>query len=224
MPRWHCIRIVLSFLWLGLVAGQTAAQERKNTDSRFEVFAQFGGSFYTGVSGRNIVTFTQPSGTFPLSQSKDFSKTGRLFAGIRYRLSRTSDLEASYSYSPSHLMTTLSGFPLSQPGSVLSGVASHYALFNYVRKLPSRGRFQIFLTAGAGAVVFEARLGNEAKFAVNFGGGGDFRLNRYLNLRIENRFYVSGVPRQTIATGTPDFELGGTTLNTVPSVGLVIRF
>lgn len=108
-----------------------------------------------------------------------------------------------------------------------------YFSVNYVRRLPSRKRFEPFLTAGVGLVVFSSSFEKEPGPVGNFGVGFDIPLNRRFSFRVEQRFFISGTPRLTLVIGgTPGsglvgpnvFDINGNTFDIVPSVGLVWHF
>jgi opacity protein-like surface antigen len=149
-----------------------------------------------------------------------FSKTGRVAAGGRLRLTRHDALEASYSYSPNHLSL--------QEGTQSLGSAYNRVdliSFNYVRYLWIKTHVQPFATAGVGinrfsgppsvspAVSDMAGVDNGWQFAWNYGGGADIVLRRHLALRLELRDYVTGQPS----------PITGTSHNVVPSIGIVFR-
>jgi len=189
-----CFLIVLVLLATAVLRGQ-------DNPPTVELFAQGGGSFHSSASR---IT----SGSFRATSS--FSKTGRFFTGFRYHLAPRNALEASYSYSPSDLR-----FTISDPSSSITFDNQrwvHDVAFNYVRYF-SLGQRQYFLTGGLGFTEFASPFGGRIKFAGNFGGGLDLRMNRRLTLRTEFRDFL---------TGHPSFA-GRTLHNFVPSVGLVFR-
>jgi opacity protein-like surface antigen len=152
--------------------------------------------------------------------TSSFSKTGRVSAGARLRITRHDALEASYSYSPNH-------FSLQEGAQALGSAYNRVGLisFNYVRYLWIRTRFQPFTTAGLGtnrfsgptsaSAVLSGLVGadNGYQFAWNYGAGADLVLQRHLAMRLELRDYV---------TGQPSF-VTGTSHNIVPSAGIVFR-
>jgi opacity protein-like surface antigen len=215
----------LAAAFLFVLATSTFAQKRP---PRFELFAEGGGSVLTGGSGvipcpaSGSCTFTDF--TAGSAASSSFSFTGRLIAGARFRFTRRSALEASYSFSPNQFSV--------QQGTVTSGPLYNRAYlvsFNYVHYLWAKTPIQPFTTAGLGfnhfsgpgrvsvAVVpgpYPFNTDNGYQFAWNFGGGTDIVLRRHLALRLELRDYV---------TGQPSF-ITGTSHNIVPSAGIVFRF
>ena len=191
---------------------------------RFEAFTEAGVSFlnngtgemFVGVSCAPLICFPVPT---PVTSS--FSKTGRLFAGGRFRFTRHDSIEASYSHSPNH-------FSVQQGTQVLGSAYNRVNLisFNYVRYLWLGTRVQPFATAGLGTNRFsgpssaslvvsgQVKADNGYQFAWNYGGGADIVLQRHLALRLELRDHV---------TGQPSF-ITGTSHNVVPSLGIVFRF
>lgn len=223
------LRIAVPFALLAVMflAQPLRGQNTRNDPGRWEAFAQFGGSFFTSVSGRITLDFVAPvPGTFQLKETQRFAKTGRLFTGIRFNLSPKNQLELSYSYSPGRLVFTFSGAPLPSPGSsVPERLFSEYFQFTYVRRLPGRGRFRPFVAGGFGSVLFVGAFERQVKAAGNFGAGFDLKINKHLSFRYEQRTFVTRAPeRPLISTGGSEVGVKGTTFNIVPSAGLVWRF
>jgi opacity protein-like surface antigen len=152
--------------------------------------------------------------------TSSFSKTGRVVAGGRLRLTRHDALEASYAYSPNH-SSLQEG--TQAPASAYNRV--DLISFDYVRYLSLKTRVQPFTTVGLGTNRFSGPTSapavvsglvsadNGYQFAWNYGGGADIVLRRHLALRLELRDYV---------TGQPGF-ITGTSHNIVPSAGIVFR-
>jgi opacity protein-like surface antigen len=195
----------------------------QNPPPRLELFAQGGGSFLNNGAGRTLVAVQCPPMICfpaPTSVASSFSKTGRIVAGARLRITRHDALEASFSYSPNH-------FSLQGETQALGSAFSRVDLisFNYVRYLWIRTRVQPFATVGLGTNYFGGpstasavvsglvSANNGYQFAWNYGGGADLVLQRHLALRLELRDYV---------TGQPSF-ITGTSHNFVPSAGIVFR-
>lgn len=188
--------------------------------SRLELFVEGGGSFFPANQRQATLAATSPLGsTLSLNPGAltEFSNSGRLFLGLRYRLTANNALEASYSASNSRALATgaTEGGPFC-PGSG-TVVLSRYLEFgslNYVRYFPTRGRIHPFATGGFGIASFSgcfAELG-DAEPAANFGGGADIALNERLSIRAEVRDFVVRLPR----------PLRGTAHNLAPSAGVVL--
>jgi hypothetical protein len=159
--------------------------------------------------------------------TKSFAKTGRFFTGLRFHFDSKNHIEASYSYSPSRLNTTVSGFPFPQPRTAVGWLDYDYYSFNYVRRLSGARRFRPFLTAGLGMVIFNhGSTDDETKLLGNIGTGFDIPINRRFSLRFEQRVFASEMPRSGVgAVGGPDpFKIKGRSYDFVPSVGLVWHF
>jgi hypothetical protein len=204
--------LVLALAWLVTVSGVPAQDARKQ---KFEVFAQFGGAFYTSVTREFEVRSIPP---LPLREDNTFAKTGGMVIGIRSSITDKHKVEVSYSYSPGRINSFTTGSPLVDPGPVVLWFYAHGVSFNYVRAFEPRGRVEPFLTVGAGFAVFRGALETEGKPAVNFGIGMDFRLTDRWAFRLEQRTVISSAPRGAEAVS------GGTLLHFVPSAGFVFRF
>ncbi len=216
--------VAVGFVLIGLTVSSAAyGQTSRGNEGRIQLFAEFAGSFATDVTGSLSLTFTSPAGTFTLQERKSLSKSGRLFAGVRLRLTRADFVEVSYSYNPVWVVTTLTGSPL-QGGSPLSEpVHAHSFAFNYVRYLLAEGRVRPFVTGGLGLVAFDGPIETEKKLVGNLGMGIDFGLSSHFLLRIEERAFLSGLPQHTF-TNSSSLNITGTSVNFVPSAGLVVRF
>ena len=176
-----------------------------------EAFIEGGGSFITGGSGTvSLVCVTPPCGTVPVAGS--FSKTGRIFAGLRVRATRHHAFEFGYSFSPNHLRVTQA----SSPQDVGPGYNRvHNFNFNYVAYLLGRGRFQPFVSAGLVVNRFtQTSVTNGNQVGFNYGGGADISVVRNFAVRLEVRDIVAAQPA----------PVQGTSHDVVPSAGLVIRF
>ena len=196
----------------------------QNFPPSLELFLEGGTSFSNSGSGTETLTPPCPSpGCAPLSvrMTGSFPETIRPTAGARYRFTRHSALEASYSYSLYHFVV--------QPGgqSALTGYnRADLASFNYVAYLAAKARVQPFLTIGLGTNRFSGpsnapavvngyvKADNGWQFDWNYGGGADLVFQRHLALRLELRDYITGQPR----------VITGTSHNVVPSLGVVFRF
>ena len=195
---------------------------------RFELFAEEGASILN--SGSGFVATACPAGTSPPCLSgnvlSNFSKTGRLVAGARFRFTRRDALEASYSFSPNHFSYQNGTFT---EGPVYNRV--DLVSFNYVRYLWTKTPIQPFATTGVGLNRFSGPQGiyadaasiaqfpfsnsdNGLQFAWNFGGGVDLVLQRHFAVRAELRDYVTAQPN----------IISGASHNIVPSAGIVYRF
>ena len=217
------------FLLISFACSLAGAQD---PPPRLEVFAEGGVSILNKSTGLIVPppgNCTCPGPVCPVAcilppisgnVTSSFSKTGRLFAGARLRLTRHDALEASYSFSPNHFSV--------QQGTQSVGSAYNrvnLVSFNYVRYLWVRTPINPFVTAGVGTNRFSGPAptpgelsglvgeDNGWQIAWNYGGGADLVLQRHLALRLELRDYVSAQPS----------FITGTSHNIVPSVGIVFR-
>jgi outer membrane immunogenic protein len=145
---------------------------------------------------------------------------------VSYRLHFTGWLaaEASYGYARSTQQTFTPGNAFAIQSNV------HQATGALVVDLPLyAARFQPYVLAGAGALVFDptdntgvsvAGAQRQARPTFVYGGGMDYRLFHHVALRLEYRGYVYN---------RPDFEIGSvrsdvTAHTALPSAGLVFSF
>jgi len=185
-----------------------------------DIFVEGGGSFLNGGSGPAPI-YCIPEVHCPSTASSSFSKTGRLFTGLRVHFTPHDAFEVSYSYSPNLFSLK---FATESLGSAYN--RDNLISFNYVRYLWVKTRVQPFATVGVGGNRFSgpssasvvvsgfASADNGWQVAVNYGGGADIVLLRFLALRLELRDYVTGQPGL----------VNGTSHNIVPSAGIVFRF
>jgi hypothetical protein len=207
------MRFLAAFLVsLVMVGGLDAQDARKH---KFEVFAQFGGAFYTSVTRDFVLPTIPPT---QLREERTFASTGRFSTGFRWGLTDKDAVEVSYSYSPGRVNEFTTGSPLIWPGPSVTAFRAHHLSFNYVRAFEPTGRVQPFLTGGAGFTVFETPFQTGTRPAGNLGIGMDLRLADKWLFRLEQRTVISGAPRGTNAVWE------GTFLQFLPSAGLVFRF
>ena len=219
-------RVIFALVFLGVVCPASAQEP----ESRFELFAEIGGSFYTDKSELVQIPFLDiTTGLvvfFPSRRTSSHTTTGRLFTGIRYYFTRNNAVEASYSYSPSDLSETdlVMGSRGDSEFVLVGQVRASFASFNYVRYVKPNGRWRSFVTGGLGFAHFNG-LTSPTKFSGSVGAGTDIDLHRWFALRAEYRLFLMARPKLS-----PDFVLGGpgspggVLYNHVPSVGLVFKF
>jgi hypothetical protein len=198
---------------LGPASAQTNTQELK-----FELFAQFGGAFYSSVSREFEIRMPPPLSPLPMRDDNTFATTGRLALGIRGNVTPRHKIEVLYSYSPGRINSYTLGTPLIDPGPYPLWFYAHTISFNYVRAFEPRGRVQPFLTAGTGVAIFRGALNTQGMPAGNFGLGMDFRLTERWWFRLDERTMLTRAPRGSNAV------TGGTLLQFAPSAGFVFRF
>ena len=175
-----------------------------------------GGSFLTAGNGIQAVPLDacilgQPCPTGVLNGS--YTKTGRLFAGLRLRPLRHHALEVGYSFSPNRLKVFDSGNPSQDIGPGYNRVS--FFNVNYVGYLIARGPIQPYYTVGIGTnSISQAVHSNGTQLGYNYGGGVDLVPLRHFALRVELRDFMTSQPA----------PLRGTVHNIVPSAGIVFRF
>ena len=212
-------RVIFALVFLGVVCPASAQEP----ESRFELFGQFGGAFFTEKSAPGEVFVLDPVFvvvTIPTRKTTSLTKTGRLFVGVRYYFTAQDAVEVSYSYSPNDIrQEEVSVSPLQTfPPFVdeLDGYV-HLVSFNYVRYLVRNGSWRPFVTGGLGFARFEG-FPFPTKFTANFGGGVDFVVHENLSLRFEYRDFLMGQPMRF--RNSPQ----GLAQNHGPSAGLVFKF
>ena len=222
IPPHKLVRMLATSLALFLlISSSVTAQERLR---RFEVFAEFAGSFFSEKRGTGVGFVQDPSTSVispvPTLEKSSLRRTGRLFAGFRFYPTDRDGIEISYSYSPSDIfqrrLTT--GPSFITPAVVIQEVRASFVSFNYVRYLLSEGRWRPYITGGLGFVHL-GNLQSPNQFTANFGGGTDIVLTPTIALRVEYRDFLLEHP-QIARTFSPT----GLSHNQVPSAGLVFRF
>ncbi len=215
--------LILALFWCTIFPLGCFGQNQGGDFLNREIFLQFGGSFYTGNTGFGAPILAGPPGgpfqVMPGTRRSIFSKSGRVFGGVRYWFKQKQALEFGLSYSPNILQFLTSNPPVLTGESVPVQLNATNVAFNYVHRLGSRGRLEPFVTAGAGFGIFNGLNETETKFVINFGAGTDLQLSHRMLLRFEFRDFFSGEP-----TGGDLQAPGGATHNLVPSAGLVFRF
>lgn len=185
-----------------------------------EIFAEGGVSY---SNKRPLVTVQ----AFPTGNSINFvtfigstslRTTGRLFAGVRFNFTRRDAFEASYSFSPSDVITAGILAQTNPPSitaiSRAAPLRANFFSFNYVRTWSFARRWQPFLTAGIGLGYWSNFYASKNHFASNMGGGLSYLLTSHWAIRAEYRNFIFARPDQNSTL----------TLNQIPSVGLVFRF
>jgi opacity protein-like surface antigen len=146
------------------------------------------------------------------------TNSGGVLASYRFFFNAHNGVEANYGYA----LNTQNFLSTSGPLGVKTN--SHEASGAYVFRIPLR-RFQPFVLAGAGALVFDPRdfpgAGSQTRAAFLYGGGADFDISRHLFMRAEYRGFVYSSPTYNLA------GLDGTdriTHRAEPSIGFGYRF
>jgi len=152
------------------------------------------------------------------------TNSGGFLASYRLGFGAHSDLELNYGFSRnSQYYNDLFGTFAAQQANIHEGTAA------YVFHLDRGRRFDPFVLAGGGALVFSpvsnsanAFLGSDtqAKGAFLYGGGVDYDLMRNFALRLQYRGLVYKAPDFRLSS----ISTGSWTHTAEPSVGLVFRF
>lgn len=212
------VALLAGALVFTLFAHVAAAQD---SHPKFDFFAEGGVSTTNHFTAEQlgIISFQPPQ--FETSQTRSSLRTtGRLFAGVRLWLDHSQALEASYSYSPSALVSQLTCVPACPQDSIRPiPLRTNFFAGNYVHTLPSFGSLHPFLTAGVGGMFLDPRYSGikHDPFAADLGGGVDHNLTQHWLLRAEYRDWIFDMPHY----GTSG---AGLVHNMVPSIGPVFRF
>jgi outer membrane immunogenic protein len=172
--------------------------------------------------GKNEVS-VQAFGSFVKSTTDNgiqnsATNSGGVLGSYRYFFTEHSGVEANYGYA-----LNTQNF-LSSSGALGVKNYSHEISAAYVFRIPLK-RFTPFVSAGAGALVFDPKdfqgASAQTRAAFVYGGGADFNLTHHVFLRAEYRGFVYNSPTYDL-TG-----LNGTdriTHRAEPSVGFGYRF
>lgn len=219
--------VALLSILAALALGGAFPAAAQTPERRFELFSEFGGSFFSQNStNTRIPVLDTSSGQFvfaDIRRTSDLATTGRFFAGFRYYFSRMDAFEASYSYSPTDvnekdMLLEDSNLVIVTVGLSVKS-AAHYVSFNYVRYLAVGGRVRPFITGGLGVAHFPHSF-QPTKLAGNFGGGLDLSVHERVLLRFEYRDFLVRQPRVFAPPSSPE----GLTHNHGPFAGIVLRF
>lgn len=172
--------------------------------------------------GKNEVS-VQAFGSFLKSTTENgvqnsATNSGGVLGSYRYFFGVHHGVEVNYGYS-----LNTQNFA-SSSGALGVKNYSHEASAAYVFRLPLR-RFTPFVTAGAGALVFDPKdfqgADTQTRAAFVYGGGADFKITHHVFLRAEYRGFVYNSPTYdlTALDGT-----GRVTHRAEPSIGFGYRF
>lgn len=200
------------FVTVGLLVAMSLATipARAQDEPRQEISAQGTGFFTKDSNGGGIAQHS--------------TNTGGFVASYRYHFSEWLAADASYGY----IRNTQQNFTSSNVYNVQASI--HEATSALVVTVPTHAfRFQPYVLAGAGALVFDptGKVGGfvpgamtQAKVAFVYGGGVDWNLSQHLAIRAEYRGFVYGRPD----FGLPALHSGAVTNTAQPSAGIVFRF
>ncbi len=210
---------LLAFAAVLFLAEGTAAQALHR---KFELFTEGGISMTNQFTQfEQGVVSVQPLEFGSATIKSSLRTTGRLFAGVRLWMDKSQAFEASYSYSPSSLLSSFTCTP-SCGGVGIRTIPLRASFFagNYVHTLPRLGSFRPFLTAGVGVLTFfQGSPGyvQHDPFTVNLGGGFDRDIAWHWAVRTEYRDWIFEMPHLGSTAS-------GLVHNMVPSIGPVFRF
>ena len=146
------------------------------------------------------------------------TNSGGVLGSYRYFFGVHHGVEANYGYS----LNTQNY--VSSSGALGVKNYSHEISAAYVFRLPLK-RFTPFVTAGAGALVFDPKdfqgADSQTRAAFVYGGGADFKITHHVFLRAEYRGFVYNSPTYNLTS------LDGTdriTHRAEPSIGFGYRF
>jgi len=171
---------------------------------------------------RNEVS-VQAFGSFVKSTTDDGIKnsatnSGGVLGSYRFFFDAHSGVEVNYGYA----LNTQTF--LSSSGALGVKNYSHEVSAAYVFRIPLR-RFTPFVTAGAGALVFDPKdfqgADSQTRAAFVYGGGADFNISSHVFVRAEYRGFVYNSPTYNLTS------LDGTdrlTHRAEPSIGFGYRF
>ena len=181
-----------------------AFSQEEETASRNDVTVQAFGSFLKSTTNNGV--------------EQSATNSGGVLGSYRFFFNNNNGIEVNYGYS-------LNTQNYSLPASSL-GVESysHEVTAAYVFRLP-RKHWTPFVLAGTGGLLFDPKdmpgVSSQARAALVYGGGADFRLSSHIFLRAEYRGFVYNSP----TFGLP--ALAGTdriTHRAEPSIGFGYRF
>ena len=196
-------KIVVTLI-AGLASLALPAFSQSEEPARNEVSVQAFGSFVKSTTNNGI----QNSAT----------NSGGVLGSYRYFFNTHSGVEANYGYA-----LNTQNF-LSSSGALGVQNYSHEISAAYVFRMPLK-RFTPFVSAGAGALVFDPKdfqgAESQTRAAFVYGGGADFNISHHLFLRAEYRGFVYNSPTYNLTS------LDGTdriTHRAEPSIGFGYRF
>jgi opacity protein-like surface antigen len=173
-----------------------------------------------GVQGTGV--FTKDSSSNVLNQHT--TNAGGFLVSYRYHFNRWFAADVSYGWNRDTQQN------ISSTGSLNVQSNVHQSTVAAVVNLPwSRARFNPYVLAGAGALVFAPTqstgatvpgAGNQAKATFVYGGGADYNFSKHLTFRMEYRGLVYGRPD----FGVNALRSGLTTNTAQPSAGVIFRF
>jgi len=172
--------------------------------------------------GTNEVS-VQAFGSFLKSTTEDgirnsATNSGGVLASYRFFFDAHNGFEVNYGYA-----LNTQNF-LSSSGALGVKNYSHEVTAAYVLRMPLK-RFTPFVTAGAGALVFDPKdfqgADSQTRAAFVYGGGADFNISSHVFVRAEYRGFVYNSPTYNLTS------LDGTdriTHRAEPSIGFGYRF
>ena len=193
------VSLIAGFASMALPAFSQSENPEKN-----EVSVQAFGSFVRSTTDNGI--------------RNSATNSGGVLGSYRYFFGVHNGVEVNYGYA-----LNTQNF-LSSSGAVGVQNYSHEVSAAYVFRLPLK-RLTPFVTAGAGALVFDPKdyqgADSQTRAAFVYGGGADFNISRHVFMRAEYRGFVYNSPTYNLTS------LDGTdriTHRAEPSIGFGYRF
>jgi len=193
------VSLIAGFASMALPAFSQSENPEKN-----EVSVQAFGSFVRSTTDNGI--------------RNSATNSGGVLGSYRYFFGVHNGVEVNYGYA-----LNTQNF-LSSNGVVGVQNYSHEVSTAYVFRLPLK-RLTPFVTAGAGALVFDPKdyqgADSQTRAAFVYGGGADFNISRHVFMRAEYRGFVYNSPTYNLTS------LDGTdriTHRAEPSIGFGYRF
>jgi len=173
-------------------------------------------------AGKNEVS-VQAFGSFLKSTTDNgvqnsATNSGGVLGSYRYFFSQRQGVEVNYGYA-----LNTQNFASSNAALGVKNY-SHEVSAAYVFRLPLK-RFTPFVTAGAGALVFDPKdfqgADSQTRAAFVYGGGADFNISRHVFMRAEYRGFVYNSPTYNLTSLDGADRI---THRAEPSIGLGYRF
>jgi outer membrane immunogenic protein len=188
----------------GIASVALPAFSQSENPGKSEVSVQAFGSFVKSTTENGI--------------KNSATNSGGVLGSYRYFFDVHNGVEVNYGYA-----LNTQNF-LSSGGNVNVKNYSHEVSAAYVFRMPLK-RFTPFVTAGAGALVFDPKdlqgIDSQTRASFVYGGGADFNVSRHVFVRAEYRGFVYNSPTYNLTS------LNGTdriTHRAEPSIGFGYRF
>ena len=158
-----------------------------------------------------------PKETSDLGLTSSPTNSGGVMAGYRFHLNRWLAVEGNYDYFRNSDKFSSSGSTTRISSNV------HSVTGSAVVKLPVLRKFNPFVVAGGGAMVFDPRnvnVNRQTRGAFVYGGGADLPVMKHVAIRTEYRGFVYKIVDYNVNS----FKVDKVTHSAVPSAGIVLTF